>query len=99
MIVSRIYGGLGNQMFQYAATRGIAANCGFDFCIPPGPATDEEFNDEENQHKLFMAFKLDSVKAVNLFPAPYREESSFAFDKETQHEAERIFEYLVEVAR
>jgi hypothetical protein len=29
-----------------------------------------------------MAFKLDSVKAVNLFPAPYREESSFTFDKD-----------------
>lgn len=75
-------GRFGNQMFQYAATRGIAANRGFDFCIPPGPATDEEFNDEENQHKLFMAFKLDSVKAVNLFPAPYREESSFTFDQD-----------------
>ena len=75
-------GRFGNQMFQYAATRGIAANRGFDFCIPPGPATDEEFNDEENQHKLFMAFKLDSVKAVNLFPAPYREEASFTFDED-----------------
>jgi len=28
-------GRLGNQMFQYASLRGIAANRGFDFCIPP----------------------------------------------------------------
>ena len=27
-------GQLGNQMFQYAATRGIAAKKGYDFCIP-----------------------------------------------------------------
>ena len=26
-------GQLGNQMFQYAATRGIAAARGYDFCI------------------------------------------------------------------
>ena len=75
-------GRFGNQMFQYASTKGIAANLGFDFCIPPGPVNDEEFNDEENQHKLFMAFKLPSVKEVNLFPAPYKQESSFTFDEE-----------------
>ena len=27
-------GRLGNQMFQYAALRGIARNNGFNFCIP-----------------------------------------------------------------
>ena len=27
-------GQLGNQMFQYAALRGIAANKGYEFCIP-----------------------------------------------------------------
>ena len=75
-------GRFGNQMFQYAATKGIAANRGFDFCIPPGPENEDEFDDEENQHKLFMAFKLSSVKEVNMFPAPYREEASFTFDKD-----------------
>lgn len=29
-------GKLGNQMFQYASLKGIAANRGFDFCIPSG---------------------------------------------------------------
>ena len=27
-------GRLGNQMFQYAAVRGIAANKGYEWCIP-----------------------------------------------------------------
>ena len=75
-------GRFGNQMFQYAATRGIAANKGYDWCIPPGPLTDEEFEDEENQHKLFMAFKLSSAKTVKMHPAPYKEEGSFRFDQD-----------------
>ena len=69
-------------MFQYAATRGIAAKHGYDWCIPPGPKEDEEFNDEENQHKLFMAFKMSGVKSVNMHPAPYQQEGSFTFDQE-----------------
>jgi hypothetical protein len=90
-------GRFGNQMFQYAATKGIAANRGFDFCIPPGPATDEEFNDEENQHKLFMAFKLSSIKEVNMFPAPYRQEESFNFDEDLFNNCEdnvNLYGYL-----
>ena len=35
-------GQLGNQMFQYAATKGIAANRGYDMCIPKH---DEVFHD------------------------------------------------------
>ena len=29
------HGRLGNQMFQYAGLRGIAAHKGYDFAIPP----------------------------------------------------------------
>ena len=75
-------GRFGNQMFQYAATRGIAAWKGYEWCIPDGPKTDEEFHDEENQHKLFMAFKLPNVKVVNMHPAPYKQEASFTFDED-----------------
>ena len=32
-------------------TRGIAAKHNYDWCIPDGPKTDDEFEDEENQHK------------------------------------------------
>ena len=75
-------GRFGNQMFQYAVTRGIAAKHGYEWCIPDGPKTDEEFNDEENQHKLFMAFKLPGVKVVKDHPAPYKQEASFTFDED-----------------
>ena len=73
-------GRFGNQMFQYAATRGIAAKHKYDWCIPDGPRTDEEFVDEENQHKLFMAFKMEGAKVVKDHPAPYEKEGSFTFD-------------------
>ena len=75
-------GRLGNQMFQYAVTRGIAAKHNYDWCIPDGPKTDDEFEDEENQHKLFMAFKMGGVKVVNMHPAPYKKEGSFTFDQD-----------------
>ena len=75
-------GRFGNQMFQYAATRGIAAKHNYDWCIPDGPKTDDEFEDEENQHKLFMAFKMDGVKTINMHPAPYKQEGSFTFDQD-----------------
>jgi hypothetical protein len=75
-------GRFGNQMFQYAATKGIAVARGYEWCIPPGPDSDEEFYDEENQHKLFMAFKLPNVKHVSLLDAPYKQESSFRYDKD-----------------
>ena len=73
-------GRFGNQMFQYAATRGIAHSHGIDFIIPDGPRTDEEFTDEEQQHKLFMAFDMDGAKNVGYLDAPYRQEASFRFD-------------------
>ena len=75
-------GRFGNQMFQYAATKGIAANRGYEYCIPPGPKDEYEFEDEENQHKLFMAFKLSGLKSTQVFPAKYRKESGFNFDKD-----------------
>ena len=75
-------GRFGNQMFQYAATRGIAKARGYDFMIPDGPRTDDEFVDEENQHKLFMAFKMPGAKNIGMLEAPYQQESSFRYDKE-----------------
>ena len=75
-------GRFGNQMFQYAATRGIASNQQVDFIIPDGPKSDDEFNDEENQHKLFMAFNMTGAKNIGLLEAPYRKEASFRFDCE-----------------
>ena len=90
-------------MFQYASTRGIAANRGFDFCIPPGPKNDDEFNDEENQHKLFMDDLVGNcqmiylVKEVNMFPAPYVQEAGFTFHEELFNNCEdnrNLYGYL-----
>ena len=75
-------GRFGNQMFQYAALKGIAKKNGYEFCIPPGPRVEYDFEDEENQHKLLMAFKMPNVKEVNMFAAPYRKEASANFDKD-----------------
>ena len=75
-------GRFGNQMFQYAALKGIARKHGYDFCIPSGPKTEDGFHDEENQHKLLMAFKMPKVKLVDMFPAPYKKESGATFDED-----------------
>ena len=45
-------GRVGHQMFQYAATRGIAAAKGYKFAIPDGPQSDAEFEDEENPVRI-----------------------------------------------
>lgn len=52
-------GRLGNQMFQYAAIRGIAANRGFDWMIPPEGA------DRCDNYGLFDAFKLTNCQEKN----------------------------------
>lgn len=52
-------GRLGNQMFQYAALRGIAANRGFDWMIPrPDGYGDSNYG-------LFDCFKMTSVQESN----------------------------------
>lgn len=75
-------GRFGNQMFQYAALRGVAKARGYDFTIPDGPRTDDDFTDEEEQHKLFMAFKMSGAKNIGMLNAEYKQESSFRYDKE-----------------
>lgn len=51
------YGRLGNQMFQYAALRGIAAKHGYEYVLPPSNA-----QNEWTDHLLFKAFELASLK-------------------------------------
>ena len=52
-------GRLGNQMFQYAALRGIAANRGFDWMIP----RPDSYGD--SNYGLFDCFKMESVQESN----------------------------------
>ena len=53
-------GRLGNQMFQYAAVRGIAAMRGYEFCIPPFES------DRVDNYSLHRAFKLPNLTKRNL---------------------------------
>lgn len=57
-------GRLGNQMFQYASFRGIAANCGHDWIIPP------EDTVTTCNYGLFECFKMTNVKPENKGFAP-----------------------------
>ena len=59
-------GRLGNQMFQYAALRGIAANCGWEWAVPPpGTSGVDEFG-TENNYCMFETFKLPHAKNHSL---------------------------------
>jgi len=59
-------GRLGNQMFQYAALRGITTHRGFDFMIPP---PDDKY---EANYGLFDCFKMSSVKPENFGFVPHK---------------------------
>jgi len=52
-------GRLGNQMFEYATLRGIAANKGYEWCIPPTNAKSIE------NYSLHHAFTMPDVKTEN----------------------------------
>ena len=53
-------GRLGNQMFQYAALRGIAAKRGYNWCIPP------DTYDHKDNYGLFETFEMINVKESNI---------------------------------
>ena len=74
-------GRLGNQMFQYASLRGIAARRGYDFGIPPS-----NFDDEWTTHQLFQVFELphlpkQNIKYLDGGHAPVAQETCFEFDQ------------------
>ena len=54
-------GRLGNQMFQFAALKGIARNRGFEYCFPPTKNTNEW-----TDHQLFNSFKFGSTSQLNV---------------------------------
>lgn len=55
------HGRLGNQMFQYAALRGIAAHHNYEFLIPPSSAQNEWI-----EHQLLEGFELFSLPKENI---------------------------------
>jgi hypothetical protein len=76
-------GRLGNQMFQYASLRGIAANRGFDFCIPPehvfGETDSNVKNCSTNIHTAFDLSKCNKIGNPILYTRV--EESGYHFDE------------------
>ena len=86
------HGRLGNQMFQYAGLRGIAANRGFEFAIPPS-----NFKDEWHDHQLFEAFKLVGLTNICEVPGPYVGEQHFHYDStlfSTIPDGHNVYAYL-----
>lgn len=74
-------GRLGNQMFQYAALRGIAAKKGYDWCIPPFGIK------RADNYSLENCFLMGGVKSTNKYIldrgfAPVVMEKQYHFDQE-----------------
>jgi len=74
-------GRLGNQMFQYAALRGLAAAKGYEWCIPPFTTA------RIDNYSLANCFIMNSVRHANQYildqgHAPVVVERQFNFDQE-----------------
>ena len=68
-------GRLCNQMFQYAATKGISMNRDFEFCIPYPSG-----NDEWEHHRLFNCFDIEPI--IGIINTNYIQEATFNFDEQ-----------------
>ena len=86
-------GRLGNQMFQFAALKGIARKRGFEYCFPPSSSS-VDWKDSASyynavgtgqaQHLLFQPFKLANTSQLNIQMIdqgrPIACEKGFTFD-------------------
>ena len=68
-------GRLGNQMFEFAALRGIGEKHGYEICIPPA-----EHEGIEN-YSLHQCFKLDHVRTGFVEAQTYAQEQYFHFNE------------------
>ena len=67
-------GRLGNQMFEFAALRGIAAEHQYDICIPPADHTGIE------NYSLHECFELDHINTGFIKDENYSLEQTFHFN-------------------
>lgn len=78
-------GRLGNQMFQYAALKGIAANLGYNICIPKS-----KNQNEWTDHQLNSVFKMSTLTSLNYqyidFNRPTISEETFCFNEKLFNE-------------
>jgi hypothetical protein len=73
-------GRLGNQMFQYAALRGIAEKHGYDYCLPPDDFVGKmDPNCERSDFSIFNCFELPDAPRL-LLDVPNLEEKCFELD-------------------
>ena len=79
-------GRIGNQMFQYAALRGIANNSNTNFCIPYHKEPVDDGLGNPNRTELFDCFEMSSVSQLNIqfidSSRPFKQESGFTYDKD-----------------
>ena len=75
MIITRLIGGLGNQMFQYAAGRAIAQRLGVELCIDRRAFEDYQTHDFGLQH--FAAKLVDANPRI--LPSSHRETRAARF--------------------
>ena len=75
-------GRLGNQMFQYAAIKGIAAYRGYEFCIPPKKqfGTEDKKVLEDSNNTIYDIFDLGEFEQ-KMLPNSVVMESTHAFDR------------------
>ena len=75
-------GRFGNQMFQYAALKGIAENRGFEYTIPP-----KDSKIQIDNYGLLDAFNLDTNKNIDwIIATEVVQESHFHFDEKLFNE-------------
>jgi hypothetical protein len=78
-------GQLGNQMFQYAALKGIARNNGYNFCIPNHKEILVDGLGNKLRIELFEPFVLKNLNTLNLQiideSRPVVQETGFEFDE------------------
>ena len=78
-------GQLGNQMFQVAALKGIAANRGFNFCFPNHDKVFDDGIGNKLHIELFKPFKLSRTTQLNLQvidpDRPVVQEQGFQFNE------------------
>ena len=79
-------GQLGNQMFQYAAIKGIAKNRGYDFCIPNHHEVVNDGLGNKLRIELFDVFEIPSIEYGLLETDNVIQESDFSFDEKLFNE-------------
>ena len=75
---------LANQMFQYAAVKGIAKNRGYSYVVPPSKFTSNA--DQWQEHQLFVPFNLETFNPLQIqwldLKRPELRERHFHFDED-----------------